>query len=227
MTGIQQQCKQCIVILGGSFDPVHNGHVALADYFVRLLQPDLLRIIPTGNPWQKDGLQASPQARVAMAELAFMPLARPNMPVLFDEQEILRAKATYTIDTLKTLRKEYGDDISLVFLMGADQLQHLNTWQDWEGLFDYAHICAASRPGYSVSPKDVPADVIAAFNKRLTSPEIIKSTPYGHAYLAQDLAVDITSTDIRRMLAEQGQPQNVLPQAVLNYILQHRLYQNT
>lgn len=227
MTGSHQQCKQCIVILGGSFDPVHNGHVALGEYFVRLLQPDLLRIIPTGNPWQKDGLQASPKDRVAMAELAFKPLTRPDMPVFFDQQEILRAKATYTIDTLKTLRKEYGSDVSLVFLMGADQLQHLNTWQDWEALFDYAHICAASRPGYSVSPEDVPTDVIHAFKKRLASPDVIKKTPHGHAYLATDLSVDVTSTDIRQMLAERDQPQRLLPQAVLNYIHEHRLYQNT
>lgn len=227
MTASRQQHKQCIVILGGSFDPVHNGHVALGDYFVRLLQPDLLRIIPTGNPWQKDGLQASSQARVAMAELAFMPLARPDMPVMLDQQEILRSKATYTIETLRLLREEYGPDVSLVFLMGADQLQHLNTWEDWEALFDYAHLCAASRPGYSVAPEDVPADVIHAFMQRSATPDVIRSTPCGHAYLANDLSVDVTSTDIRHMLGDQNQPQDLLPPAVLDYIQQHDLYRNT
>lgn len=224
MTLSQQQHKQCIVILGGSFDPVHNGHVALGAYFAHLMRPDVLRIIPTGNPWQKNGLQASAQDRLAMARLAFTPLATPNMPVYFDEQEMQRTKATYTIDTLKTLRKEYGDHVSLVFLMGADQLQHLNTWQEWEELFDYAHLCAASRPGYSVSPQDVPTDVIQAFTQRLAAPSVIKSTAHGHAYLATDLFVDITSTDIRQMLANQHQPQDLLPPAVLDYIQQHQLY---
>jgi nicotinate-nucleotide adenylyltransferase len=79
--------RSCIAVLGGSFDPVHNGHVALADYFVDVLQPDALRVIPAGNPWQKNGLQASPEDRVAMVRSAF---SKQKVPVQIDRQEIDR-----------------------------------------------------------------------------------------------------------------------------------------
>ena len=123
MSGISSHAApRCIAILGGSFDPVHLGHVALAEHFVGLLQPDELRVIPAGNPWQKHGLQATAQQRVAMVKLAF---DQQPVPVVIDEQEIRRATATYTIDTLQALRRTLGNDVSIVFLMGADQLQHL------------------------------------------------------------------------------------------------------
>ncbi|MDP5007975.1 MAG: nicotinate-nicotinamide nucleotide adenylyltransferase, partial [Glaciimonas sp.] len=85
--------RRCIAVLGGSFDPVHNGHVALANYFVTLLHPDQLRVIPAGNPWQKHGLEASSADRVAMVTLAF---GQQAVEVLIDQQEIARQTATYT-----------------------------------------------------------------------------------------------------------------------------------
>src|SRR5437773_6426102 len=114
-----QSPRRCIAVLGGSFDPVHNGHVALAKYFVTLLAPDLLRVIPTGNPWQKYGLEASAADRVEMVSRAFSGQA---VEVIIDQQEIQRETATYTIDTLQSLRSELGPHASIIFLMGADQL---------------------------------------------------------------------------------------------------------
>ena len=92
-----QAATRCVAILGGSFDPVHNGHVALANYFVDLLKPDELRVIPAGNPWQKHGLQASGQDRVAMVRSAF---SAQKTAVSIDQQEILRDSACllYTSD---------------------------------------------------------------------------------------------------------------------------------
>jgi len=113
-----------ITIRRRSFDPVHKGHVALAEHSVELLHPDELRIIPTGNPWQKHGLQAAPSDRVEMVKRAF---DQQTVPVVIDQQEIQRATATYTIDTLQALRAELGPAVSIVFLMGSDQLQHLDT----------------------------------------------------------------------------------------------------
>jgi nicotinate-nucleotide adenylyltransferase len=217
---------QCVAVLGGSFDPVHNGHVALAKYFVDLLKPDVLRIIPTGNPWQKHGLQAQANARVDMVSLAFKPLETVHMPVTIDQQEILRASATYTIDTLKLLRQELGNDVSIIFIMGADQLQHLNTWQNWRELFNYAHLCAASRPGYDLALSQVPTEVMQEFSLRSGKPQQIRSTSHGLGYLASDLAVDVSSTDIRKQLQLGQIPEEYLPQAVLDYIAQHHLYKS-
>jgi nicotinate-nucleotide adenylyltransferase len=215
--------KTCIAILGGSFDPVHNGHVALGEYFVDLLAPDQLRVIPTGNPWQKHGLQATPQQRVDMVRLAF---DTQTAPVCIDTQEIDRATETYTIDTLQSLRKELGPDVSIVFLMGADQLQHLDTWQGWRELFDYAHLCAASRPGFGVEASSVPDAVMREFSRRAASPAQIRNTAYGLTYLASNLAVDISATEIREILHNGALPDALVPSGVLDYIEQHHLYKS-
>lgn len=215
--------QRCVAILGGSFDPVHNGHVSLADHFVALLQPDELRVIPAGNPWQKDGLQASAQDRLAMVRSAF---STQKVPVTIDQQEILRDKATYTIDTLRAVRKELGPDVSIVFLMGADQLQHLNTWNDWRQLFDYAHLCAASRPGFAMDAAHVPDEVTQEFTRRAATPQQIRTTAQGMAFLAPDLAVDIAATAIRAALQRGERPISQVPLGVLDYIEQHHLYKS-
>ena len=203
---------------------MHNGHVALGEYFVKLLAPDLLRIIPAGNPWQKDGLQAAPQDRVEMLRRAF---DKQAIPVQFDLQEIARGTATYTIDTLRAIRAEIGPEPSLMFLIGADQLQHLDTWQEWRQLFDYAHICAASRPGFAIDASQVSPAVTAEFARRAGTPEQIRNTPHGLSYLAKNLAVDISATQIRAALNGGARPEMLVPRRVLDYIEQHHLYKNS
>lgn len=215
--------QRCIAVLGGSFDPVHKGHVALGDHFVGLLRPDELRVIPAGNPWQKHGLQATPAQRVDMVRLAF---SHEHVPVVIDEQEIRRSTATYTIDTLKALRAELGPAVSIVFLMGADQLQHLDTWQGWQQLFDYAHLCAASRPGFGIDADQVPAAVMQTFIRRAGTEQEIRTTSHGKACLASSLDVDISSTGIRALLQQGARPESLIPARVLDYIEQHHLYQN-
>lgn len=214
---------RCIAVLGGSFDPVHNGHVALAGYFARLLVPDEMRIIPAGQPWQKEGLQTAPAHRVEMARLAFRHLA---VPVAIDEQEIRRGGATYSIDTLRALRQELGPDVSIVFLMGADQLQKLQTWKEWQMLFDLAHLCAASRPGYGIAGATIAPEVAREFARRAATPEQIRSTPKGLTYIATNLAVDISATQIRAGLEQGGDVTSLIPAGVLDYIQQHHLYRN-
>lgn len=215
--------RTCVAVLGGSFDPVHNGHVALAEHFVDLFKPDVLRVIPAGNPWQKHGLQASPQHRVAMVQLAF---DRQSVPVEIDQQEIARLSPTYTIDTLRALRSELGPETCILFLIGADQLQYLNTWQGWRQLFDYAHLCAASRPGFAQDAAVVPAEVAEEFRRRAGTPEQLRATSHGLSYFASDLSVDISATAIRSALQRGEQPELLLPPAVLDYIEHHHLYRN-
>ena len=215
--------RPCIALLGGSFDPVHNGHVALGEFFVRLLNADGLRIIPAGNPWQKHGLQAPAADRVEMVRCAF-----DNMPlsVVIDLQEIDRRTATYTIDTLKVIRSELGEAASLVFLIGADHLQQLDTWHEWQRLFDYAHVCAAARPGFALDAAHVPAVVRAEFARRAGTPQQIRNTAYGMTYLAENFAADISATEIRAALQHGQRPEALVPSGVLDYIEQHHLYKN-
>ena len=211
----------CVALLGGSFDPVHHGHVALGALFANLLRPDELRIIPAGNPWQKSGLRASAAERVKMLELAF---ADAGLAVTMDRQEIERTTPTYTVDTLRNVRAELGPQASIVFLMGADQLLHLDTWRNWRQLFDLAHIGVAARPGFSLAGAALPPAVATELQQRQGSLEQLRNTPSGQAYLAQTLDVDISSTQVRAALQRGEQANSLIPRVVLDYIQQHNLY---
>lgn len=213
----------CVLLLGGSFDPIHHGHVALGATFVNLLGATELRVIPT-VPWQKSTLVATPEQRADMAALAF---AEFPCPVVVDRQEIERGRPTYTVETLRALRAELGPSVSLCFLMGADQLQRLDTWHAWRDLFALAHLCVAARPGFTLDGPDIPAAVAAEFRSRRASPEELCGKPAGQTCIAPDLAVDLSSTRIRHQLAagnyqhDSGSP---IPPRVLDYIEQHNLY---
>jgi nicotinate-nucleotide adenylyltransferase len=211
----------CVALLGGSFDPVHRGHVALAALFAQLLAPDQLRLVPAGSPWQKSRLQASAPERVAMLELAFR---EAGVTVMIDHQEIERGAPTYTIETLRQVRAELGPHASIVFLMGADQLRQLDTWREWRALFDYAHIAVATRPGFALAEADLPPAVAQEFENRQGSLAQLRNTPSGHTYLAQTLAVDISATQIRAALQRGEQADSLISPVVLDYIQQHNLY---
>jgi nicotinate-nucleotide adenylyltransferase len=211
----------CVALLGGSFDPVHHGHVALAALFSALLKPDQLRVVPAGNPWQKNSLQASAEDRVAMLELAFGAAA---LDVTIDLQEIARGAPTYTIDTLRSVRAELGPDAAIVFLIGADQLQQLDTWREWRALFDLAHIGVGARPGFALTEAALPPAVAHEIAVRQGSLEQLRTTPSGRFFLAEALAVDISATQIRAALQRGENANSLISPVVLDYIQQHNLY---
>lgn len=213
----------CIILLGGSFDPVHNGHIAVAAFFCELFQAEGLRIIPTGNPWQKKRLHASAEQRLEMVRLAF---SGRSLPVTIDSQEIVRQGPTYTIDTLRSLRSELGDKTSLVLVIGADQLQQFDTWREWQHLFDYAHICVAARPGFSFFDSKLPQAIINEFSRRSGTPDQIRNSPNGLTYLAHELAFDISATEIRVAVQRGQKPDSLVPAEVLDYIEKNNIYKD-
>ena len=220
----------CVALLGGSFDPVHHGHLALAAFFVGLLQPDELRVLPA-RPWQKASLQASDRDRIRMLELAFagQPMAGQTR-IVIDTQEIDRGSPTYTVETLRGLRAQLGEAASIVFLMGADQLQKLDTWREWQALFTLCHLGVAARPGYDLDQDRLPPAVAQELARRLATPDEVRASSHGKVCLAHTLAVDISATQIRHALAtraEDGADISArLPRGVLDYIQQHNLYKN-
>lgn len=229
----------CVALLGGSFDPVHDGHVALARLFVEQLQPTELRVLPA-RPWQKAALQASDEDRVAMLELAFRDA---GLAATIDRREIDSGKPTYTAETLRGLRAELGPEVSIVFLMGADQLQRLDSWRDWRELFELANIGVAARPGYRLEQDAMPPAVAEEIARRLAPPGQVRNTPSGLVCLAHTLAVDISATQVREALQREGAagadsghvpdghvpedaPTAYLSRVVLDYIQQHNLYRS-
>jgi nicotinate-nucleotide adenylyltransferase len=213
----------CVALLGGSFDPVHAGHVALAELFAQLLHPDQLRIVPAGRPWQKGTLHSSDADRVKMLELAFR---KSRYPVTIDLQEVERNGATYTIDTLRNVRAEVGPEASIVFLMGADQLQKLDTWRDWLGLFELANIGVAARPGYELASDKLPAAVAEQLAPRLATPEQVRASPAGKVCMVHTLAVDISATAVRDAIRHGNNANGLVTPVVLDYIQQHHLYKS-
>jgi len=217
---------RCVALLGGSFDPVHHGHVALAALFAGLLHPDQLRILPA-LPWQKASLQASDAQRLRMLELAF---AGQSFDVLIDTREIDRGSPTYTVETLRGLREELGFEASIVFLMGADQLQKLDTWRNWQDLFSLCNLGVAARPGYALEQDRLPPAVAHEIARRLATPEEVRASAQGKVCLAHTLAVDISATQIRNALGEGSSSSAdlsaLVPRGVLDYIQQHNLYKS-
>ena len=212
--------RQCLAILGGSFDPVHTGHVVIAKTMVDLLKPTQVRIIPSGWSWQKNPFQANSEHRLAMLLLAFKELAQET-PLVIDQQEMKRAElgiASYSFDTLTHLRNEFGPSAALVFIMGADQLLQLQSWKNWEHLFDLAHIAVVSRPGFDLDSVD---NMVAyEFKQRAGSLNELRTRAFGHTYLCSNLAIDISSTQIRN-----GANRAMMPPDVLDYIRRHQLYE--
>ncbi|EEO27001.1 nicotinate (nicotinamide) nucleotide adenylyltransferase [Oxalobacter paraformigenes] len=213
--------KRCIILLGGSFDPVHVGHVELGKYFCRLFRTDELRLIPAGNPWQKPLLKAAPQQRIDMLKCAFEPL---DLSITIDTQEIDRPGATYTIDTLRSIRHEVGRNVSLIFLMGADQLLRLDTWHNWRQLFELTNIAVSARPGFSNSLTLIPKAIADEFSRRFADPGKIILTAAGLTYLATDLQINVSATEIRAALQNKQSPTALVPAPVLNYIKENNLY---
>jgi nicotinate-nucleotide adenylyltransferase len=144
--------------------------------------------------------------------------------------EIEHDGPTYTVDTLARWRERVGPDASLSLLIGADQLLRLDTWHDWHRLFDLAHICAATRPGFELT--GMPAAVAQEIAAREAPANVLQMTPNGHLLIDAQLDLDIAATDIRTHLRECIDRHDSIPDAsaehvppaVWAYILQHRLY---
>lgn len=220
--------RRRIGILGGTFDPIHDGHLALARRFAALLGLHELVLMPAGQPYQKAGVSSAAH-RLAMTRLAAEQLDLPGTVVSVATDEIERERATYTVDTLALWRERLGPSASLSYLIGGDQLVRLDTWHQWGRLFDYAHICAESRPGFEVG--DIGSDVLReAIRTRLASADVLAQSARGHILIDEALSLDISATDIREhlrsRLAAQDPSSERVPTNVWHYIRQHHLYQS-
>ncbi|WP_233804212.1 nicotinate-nucleotide adenylyltransferase [Paraburkholderia sp. HP33-1] len=225
-----------IGLLGGTFDPIHDGHLALAQRFAEALRLTELVLLPAGQPWQKTDVSPA-EHRLAMTRAAAASLALPGVTVRVATDEIEHEGPTYTVDTLERWREREGDDASITLLIGADQLVHLDTWRDWQRLFGLAHIGAATRPGFDLA--SIGPAVSREIAARRASADVLQATPCGHLLIDTTLAFNVSATDIRAHLREQvnqrlahagaggaaqDQAASHVPAAVWDYILQHHLY---
>lgn len=209
-----------IGILGGTFDPIHYGHLRMADDVALALETSTVRLLPAGNPWHRSGrpLPAPRLDRLAMTELAVLEFPRLSV----DPREALSDAPSYTADTLAAIRAEVGST-PLLLLLGADAFATLNTWKTWERLFELAHLVLVTRPRF-VLPDPLPAELAAAYRGRSVSDPGLLSSGVGRIYQQAVSPQPISATAIRALLHQGRRPDGLLPDAVIHYIDSHGLY---
>lgn len=189
-------------VMGGTFDPIHHGHLVAASEVADRFHLDEVIFVPTGQPWQKEGKTISAaEDRYLMTVIATA--ANPRFSV--SRVDIDRDGPTYTIDTLRDLRELYPDE-ALYFITGADALSSIMSWHDWEEMFQLAEFVGVTRPGYELREDMLPADIQA------------------RVHLVEIPAMAISSTDCRTRAAEGRPVWYLVPDGVVQYISKNSLY---
>jgi len=212
-----------IGILGGTFDPIHYGHLRLAQELAESMRMAEVRIVPAGTPPHRAAPQVTAQQRLEMARLA----VAGNPLFTVDDREVRRSGPGYTVDTLTELRREAGAMRPLCMLLGADAFLELATWHRWRELFGLAHIVVAHRPGFPPEswPERMPQPLAREYEVRLMlQPFAVHLSPAGGIATQAIAALDISGSMIRDSLARGVSPRYLLPDPVLDYIRSHNLY---
>jgi nicotinate-nucleotide adenylyltransferase len=211
------------LLYGGTFDPVHAGHLAIARAASHALaQPVFL--LPAADPPHRAPPGASAQHRAAMLELAVD--GDPSLRV--DRRELRRDGPSFTIDTLSEVRAEIGAQAPLVWILGLDSLRQLDEWREWRRIFELAHVLGAERPGTSTDPlwlREQSPRVHEELALRWREPARLADGPAGgYAPLPIRPLREESATEVRRRIAEGGAWEGMLPAAVAHYIRRHGLY---
>jgi nicotinate-nucleotide adenylyltransferase len=186
--------------MGGTFDPIHHGHLVAASEAATRFSLDEVIFVPTGQPWQKQRFAvSSAEHRYLMTVIATA--SNPDFTV--SRVDLERPGPTYTIDTLRDLRAERGSDADLYFITGADALAQILTWKDSDELFELAHFIGVTRPGHDLSGDGLPADRVS---------------------LLEVPAMAISSTACRARVSRGEPVWYLVPDGVVQYIAKHRLY---
>lgn len=188
-----------IGVMGGTFDPIHHGHLVAASEVANSFDLDEVVFVPTGEPWHKDGVSAS-EHRYLMTVVA----TASNPTFTVSRVDIDRAGVTYTTDTLRDLRAE-RPDADLFFITGADAVAQILAWKDHQELWDLAHFVAVSRPGHVLSTDGLPEAKVS----QLEVP-----------------ALAISSTDCRERIRHDRPVWYLVPDGVVQYINKHHLYRS-
>jgi nicotinate-nucleotide adenylyltransferase len=211
------QTHKAIGILGGTFDPIHMGHLRMALELYETLDLARVHITPCFQPMHRKQPIASPNDRLAMVQCAVA--AEPAL--IADDREIRREGPTYTIDTVFEMQAEMPDT-PLCLLIGIDAFLGFASWNRWPEILNQTHIIVAHRPHYQLPTTGIIADLI----KERLQHEIafIHENPAGGILFRPITALEISATDIRKQIAMRRNPRYLLPDGVYDYIKQHGTY---
>ncbi|MEO6117507.1 MAG: nicotinate-nucleotide adenylyltransferase [Methylotenera sp.] len=217
-----------IGLLGGTFNPIHFGHLRMAQELADTLSFDEVRFIPSANPPHKPNPSVTAKHRAAMVRLGIA-----NNPTFsFDDRELHTAGASYTIDTLQSLRDELGNDVSLVLLMGSDAFTKFDTWHRWEEIIQRCHITLVQRPHTRQNSEKSTQEIerlpkiLETFlhNHYTENGDDLHESPAGFITMQQVTALDISSTAIRQALPQKKSARYLMPDNVIDYIHTQQLY---
>jgi len=215
-SGDQPQTEP-LALLGGTFDPVHYGHLRCAEEARQKLGLDKLYLLPAGTPPHRGAPQASTRQRLEMLDLA-----RQEFPQLeIDDRETRRSGPSYMVDTLQELRNE-APTRPLCLLLGQDAANYLHLWFEWEQLFELANIVILTRPGTLM---EYPWELAKHIRPRSGSDvRVLYTSRCGIVMHLEVQSIDVSASGIKQIIRTGGSPVSMLPPAVLEYINENRLY---
>ena len=217
MNGEMASSGPAIGIFGGTFDPVHYGHLRAALEAMEILRLQDFRLLPAGTPPHRANTFASADHRLAMLKLA---LSRyPELQV--DDREIRREGSSFMVDTLGEIRQEEGD-APILMMIGQDAANVLDQWHEWHRLFDLAHLVIMRRP----ESKHIYSGALfeQVQPRMVNNPGRLLNSPAGLILPLEVTQLAISSTEIRRQIRTGLSPRFLLPDSVIDYILEYRLY---
>lgn len=207
------------MFMGGTFDPIHNGHLRTALELKQWLGVDQVCLIPSGAPVHRDEPGCTPDERLEMVRLAVQD--EPALSV--DAREIESDTPSYSLLTLQALRHERGPECPIIMTMGMDAYQALPSWYRWQSLLDYAHILVLARPGYDGREAGAELQAFTRQHQAAAIDELL-TTAAGKVYIQELTPLGISATQIRHQITQGLSPRYLLPEPVWHYIQQHKLY---
>lgn len=207
-------------ILGGTFDPIHHGHLRLAIEMAEALDLAEVRLVPLYLPPHREPPTAPPALRLRMLDAA----VADTPPLRVDDRELRRARVSYTVETLAELRGDLPGR-PLCLILGMDAFAGLEDWQRWREIIGLAHLAVAERPGSALSPSSPIQDVIDRHG--VTDPSDLHRREAGCLLIRDVPALDISASAIRARIAAGRSPRHLLPDAVLDLIERNSLYRKT
>jgi nicotinate-nucleotide adenylyltransferase len=214
---MRKKTHKPVGIFGGTFDPIHHGHLRTALELYQRFDLQEVRLVPCQKPVLDKTAYATTEQRLQMLQLAI----KDQPGLVIDEREIKRATPSFTIDTLISLRKEFPLT-PLCLILGYDNLLNLERWHRWQELLKFAHLLINSRPLYEIPKQGVVAELLN--NHQVIDAKLLQEQTAGLIYFAEMTQLNISATAIRQQIAQELSPRYLLPDAVWEFIQKEGIY---
>jgi nicotinate-nucleotide adenylyltransferase len=211
--------KKVIAIMGGTFDPIHHGHIETAKETAKWLNVEQLLLLPAHIPPHKNSTTASAFHRENMVRI----ICQQHPLFQLDSRELKRHTASYTVTSLQEIKEEQPNS-ELLFIIGMDSLLNFTTWHQWQTIISLCHLIVNVRPGYPINKINTATQKLLKKHQITNINELVKKDA-GGIILHNNQSFDISSSEIRQQLSEDNLKENLITNKVHEYIIQEKLYQ--